>query len=85
MRSAKRQAGVVLGVLLLSGACASSTEWQEWTSHSAHFASAQHMGFSLRNTKGAPPRATRDDVNVARSEQWWGQAITVAAEQIIER
>ncbi len=85
MRSPIQRAGLVVGVLLLSGACASSAEWQEWANHSSHFASGQHMGFSLRNKQGAAPKATRADIAAARSESWWGQPITVQSEQILER
>jgi len=85
MRSVIQQGRVLVGVVLLTGACASSQEWAEWANHSSHFASGQHMDFSLRNTQGRPVRATRSDVAAARAENWWGQALTVQSDQILER
>ena len=50
----------VLAVLAVTGGCATSEEWAEWKGHSTHFASDQHMGFSMRNNKdGSNPRVTR--------------------------
>ncbi|MBI1847520.1 MAG: hypothetical protein HY294_04235 [Candidatus Rokubacteria bacterium] len=73
------------GVLLAATGCATGEEWATWKSHGAHFASAKHMGFSLRNTEGGTPRVTRTDVALARDEAWWGKPITVGQEQILER
>ena len=78
----------VLAVLLLSGvavatgACATPGEWAEWRRHSSHFASGDHLFFSMRNRAGAQPYVTRRDIQVARTEEWWGRAITVTPEQI---
>lgn len=77
---------VVLGaVAVLSTACASQQEWETWLSHPAHFASGEHMTFSIRNRQGQPARVTRQDIAMARDEGWWGQPITVSTEQILER
>jgi len=76
---------LVLGAaLVVSAGCATSEEWQTWKSHPAHFASGQHMAFSLRNGGGSA-KVTRQDVAMARDEGWWGRPITVSQEQIIER
>jgi hypothetical protein len=77
-------AGIVLAALLVLG-CATTQEWSEWTSHGAHFASASHMGFSVRNREGGATRVTRADLNVARDQQWWGQPITVDQTAVLER
>ena len=46
---------VLLGSLALGlGACASSEQWTEWRSHPSHFASGDHMGFSLKNMGDTP-------------------------------
>lgn len=71
-------------VLLVASGCATSEEWSEWTKHPTHFASDQHMGFSLRHTEGSQPRVGRRDVEASRNQSWWGKAITVSPEQIFE-
>ncbi len=70
--------------LFLTG-CATSEEWATWGQHPAHFASAEHLFFSLRNRDGESPRVSRRDIAAARSQGWWGKPITVSTEQILER
>ena len=78
---------IVLGVtvLLAASGCASSEEWQTWRDHPTHFASGDHLFFSTRNKEGRAPRVTRQDIAMAREQGWWGKAITVGQEQILER
>jgi hypothetical protein len=39
----------------------------------------------LQNNKdGSNPRVSRLDIEAAKSENWWGKAITVKPEQIFE-
>ena len=64
--------------------CASSQEWQTWKEHPTHFASGDHLAFSVRNSESSP-RVTRKDIVLARDEAWWGKPITVAQERILER
>jgi hypothetical protein len=79
-----RRLGVPLAaVALLAAGCASSEEWATWKAHPTHFASGSHMGFSLRNRQAT--RVTREDIAIARDEGWWGKAITVGQEEILER
>ena len=86
MRAWLSLATVVGGVMMLTAACATSEEWAEWRSHNTHFASGTHGMFSLRNNRdGSNPRVTRTDVEAARQESWWGKAITVDQQSIIER
>jgi len=73
------------GVLLATAGCATSDEWGAWAAHPAHFASRDHMLFSVRNTEGAPPRVTREDLNVAQEQGWWGKTETVSPGEILER
>jgi hypothetical protein len=76
----------LMGVLAVSiGGCATSEEWQAWHSHPTHFASGQHMSFSVRNREGRAPRVVRSDITLASDQGWWGRAITVSQEQILER
>ena len=71
-------------VMLAVVGCASSEEWAEWKAHNSHFASGSHVGFSFRNREGSQPQVRRTDVAIARAENWWGKAITVSPEQIIQ-
>jgi hypothetical protein len=76
---------LVLGIpLLLLAGCATGEEWTTWKDHTSHFASGDHLRFSWRNgTEKA--NVTRNDVAMARDQSWWGKAITVEQQQIIER
>ena len=51
---------LVGGSILVTGGCATKEEWGEWRTHTSHFASDRHLGFSVRNdNQGANPRVTR--------------------------
>jgi hypothetical protein len=76
---------LVSAVVLATAGCATREEWNTWYTHRTHFASYDHMGFSVRNTEGSAPKVTRQDIALARSEGWWGKPITVGQEQILER
>lgn len=77
--------GVVLaGLAMTAIGCATPQEWSDWKGHSSHFASGDHMGFSIRNREGAATRVTRADVAAARTQEWWGKAITVDQGQVLE-
>ena len=76
---------LVGGSVLAAGGCATSEEWGEWRTHTSHFASDRHLGFSMRNdSQGANPRVTRTDLASARTENWWGKAITVQSTEIFQ-
>lgn len=85
MRTWIARALLLGGVVLAASGCATSEEWSEWTRHPSHFATGDHLTFSFRNTEGSAPRVTRGDIDRARSEEWWGKAITVSSEQIIQQ
>ena len=74
-----------LGALLALAGCATSEEWTTWKQHPTHFASGDHLFFSTRNREGAAPKVTRQDIQQARDQGWWGKPITVSQEQILER
>ena len=76
---------VSLSVLLLLTGCASSEEWATWKSHATHFASGEHMQFSVQNGDTAATKVTRRDIALAGDQAWWGHAITVEPGQILER
>ena len=85
MRSDRLRILLVVGVLLAMAGCATSEEWATWKAHPAHFASKDHMSFSLRNSEGSTARVSRQDIAMARDESWWGKPITVSQDQILER
>ena len=80
------RATLVVAVLFLTGACATSEDWKVWLGHNTHFASGEHGLFSMRNNKdGSNPRVTRSDIEDARTQTWWGiYAITVSPSQIFQ-
>jgi hypothetical protein len=77
--------GFALASALLLAGCASGEEWRTWKEHPTHFASGDHLAFSIRNTDGREARVTRTQLVAAREEGWWGKPITVNQEQILER
>ena len=76
---------LVGGALVVAAGCATGEEWTTWKSHPTHFASGEHMFFSVRNTEGSAAKVTRQDIALARDEGWWGKPITVSQEAIQER
>jgi hypothetical protein len=76
---------LVGGSILVTGGCATSEQWGEWRTHTSHFASERHLGFSMRNdNQGANPRVSRTDLASAQTENWWGNAITVQSNEIFQ-
>ena len=73
------------GVFVTTLGCASGAEWTTWEQHPAHFASGDHLSFSIANTEGSAPTVTRTDVSRARDEGWWGKVVAVGQEQILDR
>ena len=57
---------------LATTACASSDEWAAWRERPTHFASAGHLGFSMKNRHAPPFVVTPADAERARAEGWWG-------------
>jgi hypothetical protein len=85
MRSLRWRLLLLGGTLVAVAGCATSEEWATWREHPTHFASGEHLGFSVRNRETNSPRVTRQDVAAARDEAWWGRSVTVGQEQILER
>ena len=84
MKPLSRSLFIGAAALLIAG-CASSEEWKTWKDHPTHFASGQHMTFSVKNREGAKPIVTRSDIAKARDEGWWGKPVTVSTDQILEK
>ena len=56
MRSKGVRLLLVGGALVAAAGCATGEEWQIWRSNGAHFASGDHMFFSMRNNRdGSKP------------------------------
>ena len=72
-------------VVLLGGGCATTAEWATWRTHPTHFASGDHLSFSIGNPESSQPRVTRHDLLAARQEGWWGDPVTVPQDRILER
>lgn len=74
MRGTHLRLLVVGGALLATVACATRQEWAEWNAHGAHFASREHLVFSMKNQdRREPPLvATPAEVALAREDGWWG-------------
>lgn len=83
----RRSLGLLLvgATLIAVTGCATSEEWKIWRDNKTHFASGEHMGFSVRNREGTQARVTRQDIALAREQTWFGRPITVSQEQILER
>ncbi|MGH7322098.1 MAG: hypothetical protein ACRELA_21085 [Candidatus Rokuibacteriota bacterium] len=76
---------VLLVAAVGTGACATPEQWVEWNGHSSHFASGDHLFFSLRHQGTNPvPRVTRTNLERARTENWWGDLIVVRPDQLFE-
>ena len=73
------------GLLVTTVGCATNEEWATWKSHPTHFASGEHMFFSVRNSESGAPKVSRQDIAMAREEGWWGKPVTVSQEQILEK
>jgi hypothetical protein len=86
MRSRITRITLIVGMMLLTGACASGEDWKMWRSHTTHFASGDHASFSMRNNKdGSHPRVSRSDINDSRQQDWWGvYAVNVTPDQIFQ-
>jgi hypothetical protein len=86
MRARVSVAALIVGVLSLTVGCATREDWNEWLSHSSHFASGDHGFFSLKNNKdGSNPKVTRSDIENSRNQNWWGlYAVNVDPSQIFQ-
>ena len=76
---------VILLATVAVGGCASADEWTTWYTHRTHFASGDHMSFSVRTPDTGPGRITRTQMALAREEAWWGKPVTVPQTEVLER
>lgn len=85
MRTRIRLIMTLLATAASAGACATPAQWEEWRKHPTHFASGDHLLFSLRHRGPNPtPRVYRSELEKARQENWWGEVVIVRPEQLFE-
>jgi len=76
--------GVLIATLAVGlSACASGEDWAEWRSHKTHFASGEHMAFSLKNM-GSTPHVNRSDQSESTAQSWWGKPVMPRPGQVFE-
>ncbi len=50
---------LLLGFVVLSTGCAAThREWEVWRAHPTHYATDNHLAFSMKNMVGAAPQVT---------------------------
>ena len=65
---------LILGaVMLFTGCAATNREWEVWRAHPTHYATTNHLAFSMRNMVGAAPQVTPEMMDQAKGEGWWGR------------
>jgi hypothetical protein len=81
---------LIAAVMFSMSGCASAQDRAYWQGHPTHFASGDHVSFSMRhgnghyygngngNANGFDPVITDDDVQLARAEGWWGDLVPPA-------
>ncbi len=83
MRVRIRALLVTLAAAAAATGCATSEQWAEWREHSSHFASGDHLFFSMRHQGENPtPRVRQRDLDEARTQAWWGEPIVVRPDQL---
>jgi hypothetical protein len=66
---------LIAAVMFSMSGCTSTRDWASWQEHPTHFASNDHLTFSMRNGNGDDPVITDVDKDQARDEGWWGLLI----------
>lgn len=66
---------MVIALVLVSTGCATEREWGTWRAHPTHFATDNHLGFSVTSAVAGAPRVTPELMQTAKSEGWWGRNI----------
>jgi hypothetical protein len=71
-------------VMFSMSGCATGTDWRTWSEHPVHYASGDHLAFSVRSHDTAASIKDADTVAATR-EDWWGRLVpedVVAAEAL---
>jgi hypothetical protein len=81
---------LIAAVMFSMSGCASSQDWAFWRAHPTHFASGEHLTFSVRsdadyhygnghgNGNGPGDALTDQEVALAQDEGWWGHLMPPA-------
>ena len=76
---------LIAAVMFSMSGCASSQDWAFWRAHPTHFASSDHLSFSMHHDtgyyhdgNGSDPTITDADVALAKDEAWWGHLVPPA-------
>lgn len=64
---------MLLALALGSNGCATQREWAMWRSHSTHYATDDHLSFSVTNAVAGAPRVTPELMETASTQRWWGR------------
>ncbi len=74
---------LLFGLAAVASGCATAEQWSEWRRHSSHFASGDHLRFSLRNQRAnGTARVEREDIQKAATQSWWGDPVVVRPDQL---
>jgi hypothetical protein len=66
---------LAVGIIVAVVGCASQRDLATWSGHPTHFASADHLTFSVRNGNGGEVRIADADLVRAREQGWWGETV----------
>ncbi|HYB69809.1 MAG TPA: hypothetical protein VEH80_04020 [Candidatus Bathyarchaeia archaeon] len=66
---------LLLGLVVVITGCATQREWATWRAHSTHFATDNHLSFSVSSAAAGAPRITPEMVERAKAEGWWGRNV----------
>ncbi|HEV8584168.1 MAG TPA: hypothetical protein VGT02_04270 [Methylomirabilota bacterium] len=58
----------------MSGCATLGDDWQIWSGHPVHFASGDHLAFSVKSHE-TNASITETDTNSAAREEWWGRLV----------
>ncbi len=71
----RRRAIWAAGAAVLFFSLSACAALEETRQQGAHFASWEHMGYSLM--RGTPQATTKQDLAEAQQQKWWGEVVRV--------
>jgi hypothetical protein len=69
----------LVAVMFSMSGCASVEDWATWSTHPSHFASGEHLAFSMKSHR-TDASITDADIQAAMREEWWGRYVPEANE-----
>jgi hypothetical protein len=64
---------MLLALVTAFAGCATQREWAMWRAHSTHYATDDHLSFSVTNAVAGAPRVTPALMETAATQRWWGR------------